>query len=218
MLDNKQISKLIKNITLAFTSGDNSKLTIHSSQWLINNYWLRPETYWDLVYPNRHYTKKSFDKFFTSFSLLEWITSDIDLNHALGWINHWVVKNNGAGGKQENIEDCIRIFKQRCYVVNTLRKTLGLKAYTIHFLRFDRHYYKKNQFKKSTTQLRGFEINQVTKDFLHRYRHFHAADGFVKIKKIRELSFCPLYCIARNQVTKEVFDFLTTDNDSLKIW
>lgn len=204
MLDEKQFQKLRKNIVKALTNNDNHLLTIAHCQWLIENYWLRPQNYWSLTYDFRRYSKKDFQEFYNTFNLYEWITCEIDLNHALTWILHWIKNQQGD---PNSVKLCIENFKQRCRLVQLIRNDIGLKTYNVHVLSAEYHWRRGQIYKKHVIPFYARNTTEAIQSFRARWRN--SPTNIHTIKKIRLINQSAMYIINRDpRMSENLFKYL----------
>lgn len=212
----QQFKRRVKAITKALQTNDIRVLSIKDCRWLLENYWLRPQDYWDLMYDWERYSRKDFEKFYKTFGLLEWISGEIDLNHALTWILHWIERKQG---NSEDVKKCLENFKQRCRLVHEVRNNIGLKTYHIHYL-YSSHRYKRNYsfndynvFRNSIDSVYACDEKQAIKDFFARYRPSEKDLRRFKIRRIRKVNDRALYLIQKDpRMTDSVFKYLTDDS------
>jgi hypothetical protein len=204
VLNEKQFQRVVKNITDALNKNDVRLLTIPTCKWILENYWLRPQDYWDLMYDWQRYSRKDFEKFFTTFDLFSHFIDEVDLNYGLSWIIHWIERKQG---KYEDVKSSLERFKQRCILVHTVRRNIGLKTYSIHYT-YNNGWNGKN--KRYVIQQRGRSMNEALHLFLERWKS-RDKFSFFKIHKIKKVSDTALYYIQQDaRLPLEVYEFLTT--------
>ena len=204
MVSEKEFQRLVKNITAAIVSNDTRKLTIRTAIWLINNYCLRPQEYWPLTYDWKRHTRKEFEQFFRTFSVYEWVASDVDLNYLLSWINKWMAEPQWHNPK--NVADSIDCFKQRCRLVQLVRKNIGLKLYSIHYL------WGYKSLKNYAVPLKARSLSEATSTFLAQFKS-RSADTTFKIKKIRQVKDKAEYIVTQPPCSPLLFEFLRNERE-----
>ena len=212
MLDEKQFQRLYKNILTAIQTNDIRKLTIPSCQWILENYWLRPQDYWDLMYDFREYSRKDFEKFFATFNLREWFVCEIDLNHALTWILHWIQNKQGDC---ESVRQCIENFKQRCKLVQLLRNAIGLKQFHVHFLSKEHHWRRGNIYKKHVLKFYATDIKDALASFHARWKNNERTT--FKVQRVRMVWGEALYRINKEpRMSDNLFKYLINNDVEYK--
>ena len=221
-MNESQFKRRVKAIIKAIQTDNIRSLSIKDCQWLLENYWLRPQDYWDLMYDWKRYSKKDFEKFYSTFDLFEDICNEVDLNYALTWILHWVERraNDTPEALKSKIQS-LENFKQRCQLVHEVRDAIGLKTYHIHYL-YSSHTYKRgddyntyNKFKKSIVSMYARSVQEVESKFLKQYKTREKDLVKFDIKRIRQVHNRALYVIRQDpRMTPSVWKFLTTADDT----
>jgi len=214
MLDDKSLERLIRNVVKAIDSNDSSILTVTSVRWILNNWNLKPRMDFlprGLVWSESRIPKAEFNEFFKSFDCFEHFIGDVDLNHVLGIINHYVVKD---GGITENNREWILNFRQRCQVTNEVRKRIKLKQYNFHVLyKTHRHFYpsEKWNYKKYVIQIYARNMTEAMKRFRAAYRddsHPHFKSYFWFVKRVREINHVPYFMLIPTTLHMDLFNLL----------
>ena len=216
MMTEQQFKRRVKAITKAVLTNNIRSLSIKDCQWLIENYWLRPQSYWDLAYDWKRYSRKDFEHFYATFNLFEWIACEVDLNHALGWILHWVERKQGDCN---NVKQSLEHFKQRCRLVHEVRDAIGLKLFHIHSL-YSTHVYNKsdyynvyNRHQKSVVPYFAYNEKHAIQRFIETYKPSEKDMRRFKIRRVRKVCDRALYYIHRDpRMTDGIFKYLTDNS------
>ena len=212
MLNDKALERLIKNVVKAIDSNDSSVLTVASVRWILANWDLKPRMDFlprGLVWDNSRIPKAEFTEFFQSFNCFEHFVGDVDLNHVLGIINHYVKKD----GLTENYLQWIATFRQRCQVVNNVRARIKLKTYNFHIVYKTHHrFYPRETWKHQKYVMRyyGRNLEEAMKRFHAEHRddnHPHFKSYFWIVKRVRELNYCPLVLLP-NTLNPQLIELL----------
>jgi hypothetical protein len=213
MLDDKALERLIKNVVKAIDSNDSSVLTVASVRWILDNWDLKPRMDFlprGLVWKESRIPKVEFTEFFQSFNCFEHFVGDVDLNHVLGIINHYVKKD----GLTENYLQWIANFRQRCQVVNNVRARIKLKTYNFHIVYKTHHrFYPRETWRHQKYVMRysARNLEEAMKRFRAEHRddnHPHFKSYFWFVKRVREFNYVPYFMLNANTIDARLFELL----------
>jgi len=205
-----QRKRLLNN--LLKSCDDPSKLTTATICWICQNAWWlscngeKPYIGDDgkLEYPRRPETREQLKKIRATFNVFEHFCSDVDLNHALGWVNKWV------NDKSEYSREALASFRERCEITQEFRRLIGVGTYRIKFYKIDW----KNKRTKYQCNYAARSLTEAAKLWRanHRISPNHWDDKW-HIYQIHKVADTYYYYIYRDYLCAETYDYLTKPLD-----